>query len=504
MRAFEPQPTGRPYTALAPEQASAALGHSTGLYDSFMGGLKDFSTGVAQSEISTIGNIGTGIEKGLDTVANMIPGVHADTAGKSAVSSDNPALQPQNTMQTVGKVAGDIGQFFIPGGAEKAAVTKGAEYAAKVPELLGMAGKGAKALETGLNLATKGVVTGLSTGAVTAAQTGNVNDAVGAAKWGAGAGVLMGTLEKIAPAISKALNKADFKLTPMQEYKTQKVAEKAADFITKNKITGGTINADETKFKKLEVITQNFENILQASLPKEFAVPKNQIISGINESVESLRTSDPGVYEQARAKANEAIRLLTQQPTADQFTKGGAIGIKDALQGKRSWGQVAFRMKQKGKIDPEVASEGAYAVEQAYQKAIEGTLERTNTAIKIPPAMQKFFDGAKEVTLPQFNAVYSSAIGARNLTGIARYKGDTGLFGRMFGLWVGKTVGHAATGGMGGELVGAAIGESASTRLPGYLRGASETVLAQDPTAVTGGAKIIQGLDNQSQPDQNQ
>ncbi|HEY6019621.1 MAG TPA: hypothetical protein VIY48_06895, partial [Candidatus Paceibacterota bacterium] len=283
-----------------------------------------------------------------------------------------------------------------------------------------------------------------------------------------------------------SLNKADFHLSPAKEAKTAKIADRSAQFITDNAITG----TNATKFSKLQGINTSLENTLQSSLPKDVNVPTSDIVNNINNSIESLRSTDPAVYSQARTRADEAIALLQHSDTQ------GALSVQDALAGKRSWAQMAFKTSQKSKTDPTVSNEGAFAVEQAYQSALENTLEKTNTNIKLSPQVQSLFGGKTEVPLSEFNKVYSSAINAKNLTGIAQYKNDAGLFGRMFGLWVGKSVGQAVMPGLVGELIGGGLGEVASSHLPGTVRNLTERAL-QHPTLPVTAAKALQGATNQ-------
>ena len=57
--------------------------------------------------------------------------------------------------------------------------------------------------------------------------------------------------------------------------------------------------------------------------------------------------------------------------------------------------------------------------------------------------MQGMFGGQSSVSVSDFNSVYKNAINAKNLTKVAQYKSDAGLFGRMFGLLAGRMVGNA-------------------------------------------------------------
>lgn len=485
---------------LQPNQAAAVSGHATGLLGNILGGLGsaynayantagNIATGVAKGEVSTLQNIGNVIAK---PVAGAIDKATLPTGQTpQPVGLDQPTLTPQGAGEQVGYTGEKVGEFFAPAGAEKAAIAKGAEYIDQLPQAIGVTGKIASTITGALKTALQGLVGATSMGGVTAAQTGDINKAENAATFGGVAGGLGGALETFAPGIIQSLNKADFRLSPAAEAKTSKIANSAAQFITDNGIMGSSA----TKYEKLNSLNSQLENTLQSSLPEEIAVPKQSVIDNINSTLDSLRSSDPAIYNQARTKADEAINLLKSQAGDTAFTKGGTISLKDALAGKRSWGSLAFKTSQASKRDPLVSSEGAFAVEQGYQKALEDTMQNTDTPIKVSQQLASYFGGKTDVTLSDFNKVYSNAINAKNLSFMSQFKNDAGLFGRLFGLWVGKSVGHAISPGLGGEIAGGAAGEVLSTHLPGMARNMLERGLSH-PQAPETAAKLFQATQN--------
>ena len=299
-------------------------------------------------------------------------------------------------------------------------------------------------------------------------------------------------LETFGKGLGESLQKSGFKLSPAQESKVTQKANSAAQFMNDNKILG----SDETKYSKLEAMNRNLESTLQSSLPKNTAIYKDDVIDNIKASIESLKTKDPAIYESAKKDADSAIKLLKSQKGDKLFGKD-AISIEDALNSKRSYGKQAFKQTKFTVKDPNVVSEGNYAVEQGFQKALNDTLQKTNSTIKIPPLLQKSFGGANEVSIQDFNKVYSNAINSKNLVNLARFKNDTGLVGRMFGLWAGESLGQAVAPGLIGKIVGGATGEIASTKLPGIIRNVGERVLSTPSNKIIGGAKIGLGILNQ-------
>lgn len=487
---------------LTPDQSSTVLGHSNGLLGNMMQAGQnlantygDVAAGAGKQVLQTSENIGGNVlaaeGKGIqDMTGKPLPGGDPRQSGMN--------LQPETTAQKVGNVGATVGEFFAPGGLEGDVAGKGASLIDKIPDALGLAGKAASAVTGALKTALQGVISGTSMGAVTAAQTADPNQVQQNAEFGAGAGALSGVLKIFGPDALTALNKQGFKLSPSQEAKTQKITQTAAQFMTDNGITG----TEPAKVRQLTGITSNMENVLQSSLPKDISVPKAEIVSSINTSVESLKNSDPAVYAQARNKANEAIKVLNGATSDSQFTKGGTISVQDALAGKRSWASMAFKTAQKGKQDPTVSNEGAYAVEQAYQLGLENTLDRMGTnAITIPNSMQPMFGGKSQVTLSEFNGVYKNAINAKNLMNVAQFKSDAGLFGRMFGLLAGRMIGNVILPGVGGEVIGMGVGEATANRAAGIARWAGEKGIAS-PDWPTGAAKITEGLDQNQGPSQ--
>lgn len=488
-------------SAVTPNQSMGAFSKSTQAMSGMIGGLANLG--------NMYGNIGEGVAKQVGATAlNMAQGgENIATAATKPLLGENAnlpqpqaqqqqqmqqAMQPSNIPQRVGNMGASVGEMFIPGGAEEDVLSKAAPYIDKLPDLVGISGKAASATTNALKLGLSAVVGGTSMGGVTAAQTGDPSQTVEAAELGSVAAPATEALKIFGPDALTAINKAGFKLTPSQEAKTQKVSESAAQFMTDNKITG----SDSAKARQLTGLTSNLEGVLQKSLPDNVSVPKQDIISSINQSVESLKNSDPAVYSQARTKANEAIDVLNSAKSDSQFTKGGTISVKDALSGKRSWGQMAFKTAQKGKSDPTVSNEGAYAVEQAYQGALEDTLNKTGTnAINIPSSMQQMFGGKSQVNISEFNSVYKNAINAKNLTNVAQFKNDAGLFGRMFGLLAGRMVGNAILPGVGGEVVGMGVGEMAANKGAALSRRALEKGVS-NPNVPINVTKFGQGVSN--------
>lgn len=493
--------------ALKPQTPATATSEQEGPMMS--GVLPQIAEGVDKSVLGTAAGtatLGMKLANAAGSVAGTIPVVgpaiqkfltlDPNGAAAKSIATANADAQTQGAAQEVGKTAGDIAQFFVPGGAE-ADLAKGADSAieaANIAGKLGLTGKAADVLNAALKVAAHGAVTSGSMAGVTAAQTGgNVGATEQAAVLGGAAGAAGKALELAAPGITKALVHADFKLSPAQEAKASKVAEDAAQFETDN----GIIGSEKSKLNKLTALNTDLESTIQKAVP-DLKVSTKDIAADASKAVETLRKSDPAVYAAAKADLKEGIATMgTKDITAE-----------DALNGKRSWGSRAFKSSRLSTKDPTVAKEGAYALEQAYQGAFSNALDRLSSAgtgavkegsgvIPIPTKLQSYFGGQSEVSLQDFNNVYSNAINSKNLNFVSQFKDNAGLMGRMFGIFAGRILGEAIMPGPAGEVIGMTGGELLSNHAPGAIRAGLETAVNANPGKITGAAKIAQGVINQ-------
>jgi hypothetical protein len=442
--------------------------------------LPDIGQGIVKS--------GAGLLAGTSEVGRKIGNYVAKIPGLGFLNQPNvnpitQALQnyaqPSNFTQEIGKVIGDIGTFFIPGAAEESAIAKANDIidSAKIAEKYG------PAVADALKIAIKSLAGAGSMGGITALQTGGDKSQTG---YGAILGAVSGPLEyalgKISPEIVKSLNKADFKLSGVNAAKVAQKADDAAKFITDNHILG----SNTAKYEKLQEITSQIEDALKSSLPN-VKIPSQVIIDNINKSVEALKSEDPAIYNEAKNAANKAISLLKER---------GSISIDDALRAKRSYGNAAFRMTKFTEKDISAANiqQANYLTELAYEKAIEDTMKSSGKTIKIPEKLQPYFGGKTEMSLNDFNKIYSKAISAKNLSFMGQFRSGSTLVGRIFGLWAGSSLGETILPGLGGQLGGGIMGEIASNKLPGLVRNVGERVLTSVPNFINPAIKSTAGI----------
>lgn len=490
---------------------AAVLGVTNNVNQSLLSKIGDVSGGAAQGIGEFAGNVATGAGKALVDTASGINTLEnkAIDYGTQALTGQNPHTQTNPTVQaiqnsantldqgtigkTIGEVGGNIAQFVAPGSGEEVAGAKVLPLIERIKSMLGFTGKAGETIGKVAQVGAKAAITGASTAGVTAVQTGgDINQIENAGALGAIAGGLGQTLESFGKGLSTAIAKSNFKLTPSQEAKAASKAESAAQFISNNKILG----SESTKFQKLTNINQNLESSLQSSLPSNVGVSKQDVKSFMDSGVEALKTADPANYGKAAKQVEDAKSLLDSQKGTTQ----GYINMKDTLNSKRSYGSLAFNNSKAVVKDPNVSSEGAYITEQAYQQALEKRLNEVGGSINVPKGMEGMFGGKNQVSLPDFNKVYSSAISAHDFTRLAQYKNDTGLVGKLFAIGAGRAIGHAVAPGLLPEIAGATIGDIGANKLPSLVRNVSQRALSAGAKTPINMAKGILGANRTTVP----
>ena len=467
------------------------------------------ATGAEQLGIGAAKQVG-GVANTLSNAANkyivsplskLITGkpTSAGTDIMGAFFGNVPAsdLKPTNPLQDIGAGGASVAEFFLPSGLESAATgfLEDAVDAGKFAEKFGP--EAGEALSGILKTLGSAGVTGTSMSAVTAAQGGTPSQITESGVLGAGAGVLAKGLEEFGPGIVNSLEKSGFKLTPTQESKMGKQIQAAADF----KVNNGILGSGSSAYKELVSVNNQLEDALQSSIGKDITIPTADLENELRQIPDTFK-GDKAIYQQVVNDTNNAIDTLKK-------TEGDTISAQSLLEGKRSYGTFAFG---KASVSPKVAkvvSEGDFAIESAYQRTLnkalqegETTLENFNNGgkISVPDNLQSFFGGKSSVSLDEFNEVYSDAINAKKFTNLAQFKKNSGLIGRLFGLWGGETLGQVVSPGLGGKIIGGATGEIMSSNIPSILRTIGETAASTNPGNIVPGAKILTGAVNQPNP----
>lgn len=163
-----------------------------GILNTALNTAKDLSLGIGQSGLSTLQNTGSLITKGLDQtvgrVVNAISGkgftpTSTDYSIKPGMSGTevNKRLESTNTTQQVGRVAGDIAQFFVPASSVSKAENVITSLTAGLPKFAGAVAR----------IGGKAAVNALADTAVATAQSGDIKEGL---KVGAIGGATRGVL----------------------------------------------------------------------------------------------------------------------------------------------------------------------------------------------------------------------------------------------------------------------------------------------------------------------
>ena len=420
-----------------------------------------------------VGTVYSGIAKGLGrTTADVLGGI--TSAGglmpgfgggqtEKTLSSLSQSTKPQGLGETLGYGMEKTLELLAPAAVESKLVSGLSTAAESLPEFSSLPSVAKNAIQSGI----KAIVGGALTGGATAIGGGTKEEVSAATKMGGIAGGLAGVLSNVAPGLMKSLVKSEFKLTPQQQTVLAPKIEQASKFITDNGITGTT----NGKFSKLSKLNNELEDTISSAATKDISIPTSQVEEKLNNIINLPEIkSNKAVYNAVKNDAQDAIKTLKE-------TEGDTISLDSLLSAKRSYGQEAFGRATAKVKESTVKAEGAFAVESAYQQVLSDALNQSQGGVKVPENLKKYFGGKDTVSLKEFNQVYSQAINSKKLIGAARFKKDTGLVGRFFGLWAGESLGQVIAPGLGGKLIGGGLGEVASSHLPSVLRAGAEKAL---------------------------
>lgn len=214
---------------------------------------KDLVMGVEQSALDTIkgaSDIGGSLLKGIGKAVlpkDLEQKLGVDQWGESsnAKLARPEDIVPQNTTQKVGKFAGDIAQFFIPG-AKVAEVTKAIETSTAIAKLPAK-------FQTIAKLLGIGATEGIAAGGVSLAQEGELNSNV---KWNAGISAAIpfaGPVKNVLAQTQAWQNT----LTPVGKWLTQKLPGGLMDSWLKVKAADVKFGKDPGKWLVDNGITAN-------------------------------------------------------------------------------------------------------------------------------------------------------------------------------------------------------------------------------------------------------
>ena len=426
-----------------------------GFFGAISQGANQIGAGIDKSILGTATGMAQ-IGKGIANEAAKVPGLGflgtPDTsASAKSLETASQASKPTNALQSVGKIGGDIAQFFIPGGAEKAAAGKVGELVdsldmAKLAETLGP--KAPDIIKGILKVVGSGAVSASSMAGVTAAQTGGNAEAVKtSAEIGGAFGAAGKALEVFGKPIADSLQKMALKIPPQKAADLGSKADSAASWIVDN-VGYGTPNSQYTKTANL---VNGYEKTLQdflSTTAKDVTVPKDDIVSKL-EGLKSQFNDERDSLAIDKQIDGMISTIKAKQPDD--------IPLKSLNTLKRSTYTSAYNKAGSKVVD---------WVEAYIGNTFKGAIEDATKGMEM--------DGQD---IAAFNKEYGNGITAKSLLKIAKGK-QVGLSGKALLLLMGS--GAGLPGEAAGLLLGGKSGITglAETGLGSLLQGGATTIPA--------------------------
>ena len=392
-----------------------------------------FMSGLGKSAIGLVGGLEQLGEKMFNPIVEKVTGSKIDTGNIPKIVED--AASPTNAIESAGKTAGDIGQFFLPGGV----VTKGAKIAdagieaAKLPSII----------EGGAKLLSKMGLGAAEVGGVTAAQTGSPEEGKKAAELGAIlpiVGAIGGKMMQGAGEFARNLEKTSLRLTPVQKSKLGAKVGEVADYMVNNKIIG----SPEVRYNKIVDVYKGMEDTFQSFLGKEaknVSTKTEDILKNL-ESLKSTLGADNLNAPAIEKKIDSTIEFLKSK-------YGESIPVSALNKLKRSAYEATYNESGMKVLDPTMQHVG---------EVLKTSIEKATEGMKI---MGKDIAG--------FNKEYGTIINAKKLLNIAKGRPEIGLVGKLVSTFVGSGIGElvggpigAAAGAIGGSKIGETVAGTAA------------------------------------------
>jgi len=382
------------------------------------GTINDVGTGLAKSAIGTVAGVAN-IGKNIGNAMSNIPGLgylKTNEQGGAAQSIKNlqATAQPSNTGETVGKIGGDIAQFFIPGGAEAdatGAINKAVDTA-KFAEQFGP--KAGEALSGILKVLGHSAVGATSAGAVTAAQTGGDPTATAAGAVAGGLAAPIGNVLKSAgEGVAKMfIPKSDAEAGLLQAYKASTPLLERV----KNVLDIGSGKAPST------AASAAFDKGImgtESSMGVQAKKAQTKLWSGLIKP--ALEQSDTKVnIPDFLNQAEQKITSETNDPTRLGILKNALNSIKEDFAGVKDISLAQLQKYKEGWAE--------FVPEKAYKgQPIAGALNdvrNTLAGMSRQTIYNSLGDNVKQAYIDYGNLHGISALGRKAMTGAI--KGGTG------------------------------------------------------------------------------
>lgn len=260
---------------------------------------------------SDIANMGARVGNVVGDALNYLTGKNVPPS-----PTNTKTFQQNGTAQKIGGLLTDLGAFFIPGGAEKAAIGdfNGAIDALK---FTGKTAEESAALKSLLKIVSTAGVTGAASGGVSAIESGGaavptaIGTGVGAFAGGAGQG-----LKEFAPNFAPDALKSSEEIA--------KAKDDAASKYTWEMIKSKLTPTEQVAARKAGQITE--EGLLKTTTHNPSASDK-EMIEVAKPFVSNAKNADEAIANMKQGKADEAVKLRAGlEKTPGTWSKSDAIG----------------------------------------------------------------------------------------------------------------------------------------------------------------------------------
>lgn len=293
-----------------------------GMWSDQLTGVMDLLKGAGKSVMGT----GLGVSK-------LLGAVPPDT------TMEQIGMEPQNTMQSAGKTAGDIGQFLIPGA-----------VASKVPRLA----------QIGSRVLGRAAIEGVGAGAVATMQTGDTNEGLKALLIG-------GTIPIAIPAVGKVVAATGRKI--QESVLRSSASDRAAGFnimnVFKHKVGGSPQDVANKSAAKITKLAKELQGELASTPNAEIDVLG--LLADAQQEMVKNASSQFGRNAPTQTAFNKLLDEL------NLVTQTGKVNIADAQAMKRSLGLLGSWIE--GSRDPE--AKGMQIVANAMYTKLRTAIENT-------------------------------------------------------------------------------------------------------------------------------
>lgn len=402
-------------------------------------------TGIGQG-LGQAAQSGIGAIKSIASTANNISGLGQKALGsltgiKSKTASLPDKITTPTDSQKPGFVGGEIGQFFIPGGAE--------EQAANAVDKASLLEKAPQAIKTFSKLGAKALTSAGTNVALTAAQGGTEKDVKNAGLIGGGLSLISGAASKVLESLPETAWSNILKRTSTQVNKNPNLPTQAAE----TGLVGTKVSIVKQAGQQIQNLELKLDSVLQLTNGKVDGTKVASYLDGLKQTYANI----PG----------EAHSVSVIESLQKEMANKGNLSNLDANQLKRDIYGLISKSYGKGSLEIPAKIEGqkilASGIKQELEKAVpevKGINQQQGVYIQIKKAIERQLNNSEG------KGVAGLHIGMHDLL--------TGAIGEMAGLSSGHPLLGVASV-IGKKSVESTLTQSTMAKVADYFNKLSPT-----------------------------